>query len=327
MMLKLLRGDYRRLLDASILFSFDRSGYHRHSARFDAGDLDVDLAGRVCLVSGANSGIGLQTSLALAERGATVWMLCRDPERGRQAAREVRRRSGSRRVHLGLLDISDLDAVRRFARGLDTPRVDVLVHNAGVLPDARLLSPQGHEITLATHVLGPWLLTRELLSRLKASSDARVVIVSSGGMYAHRLSLDDIEWRRRPYDGVAAYAQTKRMQVVMAQLLAEDADFRGIAVSAMHPGWADTPAVRTSLPRFWRAMQGRLRTPAQGADTVIWLASSASARGSTGQFWFDRAPRSPHLLPWTRESAAERAALKAFCDRQVAQRPRRKRAA
>ena len=327
MMLKLLRGGYRRLLDASILFSFDRSGYHRHSARFDAGDLDVDLAGRVCLVSGANSGIGLQTSLALAERGATVWMLCRDPERGRQAAREVRRRSGSRRVHLGLLDISDLDAVRRFARGLDTPRVDVLVHNAGVLPDARLLSPQGHEITLATHVLGPWLLTRELLSRLKASSDARVVIVSSGGMYAHRLSLDDIEWRRRPYDGVAAYAQTKRMQVVMAQLLAEDADFRGIAVSAMHPGWADTPAVRTSLPRFWRAMQGRLRTPAQGADTVIWLASSASARGSTSQFWFDRAPRSPHLLPWTRESAAERAALKAFCDRQVAQRPRRKRAA
>ena len=319
-MLKSLRSGYRRLLDASILFSFDRSGYHRHSARFDANDLDVDLAGRVCLVTGANSGIGLQTSLALAERGATVWMLCRDSARGRQAVREVRRRSGSRRVRLGLLDISDLDAVRRFARELDTPRVDVLVHNAGVLPDDRLLSPQGHEVTLATHVLGPWLLTRELLPRLKASSDARVVIVSSGGMYTQRLSLDDIEWRRRPYDGVAAYAQTKRMQVIMAQLLAEDADFRGIAVSAMHPGWADTPAVRTSLPRFWQAMQGRLRTPAQGADTVIWLASSAAARGSTGQFWFDRAPRSPHLLPWTRESGAERTALRAYCERQVAQR-------
>ena len=169
--------------------------------------------------------------------------------------------------------------MRRFARGLDTRRVDVLVHNAGVLPEDRVLSPQGHEITLATHVLGPWLLTRELLPRLKASSDARVVFVSSGGMYTQRLSLDDIEWRRRPYDGVAAYAQTKRMQVVMAQLLAEDPDFGGIAVSAMHPGWADTPAVRTSLPRFWQAMHGRLRTPAQGADTVIWLASSPAARG------------------------------------------------
>jgi len=85
--------------------------------------------------------------------------------------------------------------------------------------------------------------------------------------------------------------------------------------------------VRTSLPRFWQAMQGRLRTPAQGADTVVWLASSAATRGSTGQFWFDRAPRCPHLLPWTRESAAERAALRAFCERHVAQRPRRKRAA
>ena len=327
MILTMLRHGYQRWLDASILFSFDRSGYHRHSARFAAADLDSDLTGRVCLVTGANSGIGLQTSLALAERGATVWMLCRDPQRGRDAVREVRRRSGSRRVRLGLLDISDLDAVRRFARALDARRVDVLVHNAGVLPDHRVLSPQGHEVTLATHVLGPWLLTRELLPRLRASSDARVVFVSSGGMYTQRLSLDDIEWRHRRYDGVSAYAQTKRMQVVLAQLLAEEPGFGGINVSAMHPGWADTPAVRTSLPRFWKAMRGRLRTPAQGADTVIWLASGPAARGSTGQFWFDRAPRSPHLLPWTRETAAERAALRAFCERAVVQRSRRKRAA
>jgi NAD(P)-dependent dehydrogenase (short-subunit alcohol dehydrogenase family) len=327
MIATLLRSGYQRLLDASILFSFDRSGYHRHAAGFDARDLESDLTGRVCLVTGANSGIGLQTSLALAERGATVWMLCRDAQRGRHAVREVRRRSGSRRVRLGLLDISDLDALRQFARGLDARRVDVLVHNAGVLPDQRVLSPQGHEVTLATHVLGPWLLTHELLPRLKASRDARVVFVSSGGMYTQRLSLDDVEWRRRPYDGVAAYAQTKRMQVVIARLLAEDADFAGIAVNAMHPGWADTPAVRTSLPRFWQAMQGRLRTPAQGADTVVWLASSTAARGSTGRFWFDRAPRSPHLLPWTRESATERAALRAFCEREVGRPPRRKRAA
>ena len=327
MVKNLLRCGYSRLLDASILFSFDRSGYHRHAARFGPAELDLDLTGRVCLVTGANSGIGLQTSLVLAERGATVWMLCRDPQRGRQAARDVRRRTGSRRVRLGLLDISDLDAVREFARGLTAPHVDVLVHNAGVLPDSRVLSPQGHELTLATHVLGPWLLTHELLPKLRASTGARIVFVSSGGMYTQRLSIDDVEWHRRPYDGVTAYAQTKRMQVIMAQLLAEDPGFAGISVHAMHPGWADTPAVRTSLPRFWQAMQGRLRTPAQGADTVIWLASSAAGGGSTGQFWFDRAPRSPHLLPWTRESAADRAALRAFCERQAAARARRKQAA
>jgi NAD(P)-dependent dehydrogenase (short-subunit alcohol dehydrogenase family) len=182
-------------------------------------------------------------------------------------------------------------------------------------------------LTLATHVLGPWLLTNQLLPKLQVATDARIIFVSSGGMYARRLSLDDVQWQRRPYDGVTAYAQTKRMQVVLARLLSEDPRFDGMTVSAMHPGWADTPAVRTSLPRFWRAMRGRLRTPAQGADTVIWLASSTSARGPSGQFWFDRVPRSAHLLPWTRESSADRAALRAFCEQKTRAAPRRRKAA
>lgn len=310
---RLLASRCNALLDASILFSFDRSGFRRHARSFAAGDLDADLTGKVCLVTGANSGIGLETCLALAGRGATVWMLCRDRQRGRRAVEHVRVATGSTRVHLALLDVSDLGAVRHFAREFAGPRVDVLVHNAGVLPDRRLESADGHEITLATHVLGPWALTQALLPKLRASRDARVVFVSSGGMYTQRLSLDDCEWRRRPYDGVAAYAQTKRMQVVLAELLAEDLPATRVTVSSMHPGWADTPAVRTSLPRFWKVMQRRLRTPAEGADTVTWLAASPAARGRPGLFWFDRRPRSTHLLPWTRESAADRRALRALC--------------
>lgn len=310
---RFLRKSYDALLDASILCSFDRSGYLRHSRSFAAGDVDADLTGRVCLVTGANSGIGFETSQALAGRGATVWMLCRDRQRGQRAATQVRAATGSKHVHLALLDVSDLGAVRRFAREFSPPRVDVLVHNAGVLPEQRVASADGHEITLATHVLGPWTLTQALAPKLRASRDARVVFVSSGGMYTQRLSLDDCEWRRRPYDGVAAYAQTKRMQVVLAELLAEELRDSRVTVSSMHPGWADTPAVRTSLPRFWRTMQSRLRTPAEGADTVIWLAASPAARGRSGLFWFDRRPRSTHLLPWTRESGAERRALRALC--------------
>lgn len=311
----LLRNGRDALLDASIVCSFDRNGFERHARSFAARDLEVDLTGRVCLVTGANSGIGYETSLALAQRGASVWMLCRDRARGAHALAEVRRRSRSRRVQLALLDVSDLDAVRAFTAGFAEPRVDVLVHNAGVLPDARLVSAQDHEITLATHVYGPWLLTQGLLPRLRASADARVVFVSSGGMYTQRLDLADCEWRRRTYDGVKAYAQTKRMQVVLAELLAADCRADRITVSAMHPGWADTPAVRSSLPRFWQVMQGRLRTPAQAADTVVWLAASDAARGRSGRFWFDREPRSTHLLPWTRESAAARRALRELCDR------------
>ena len=314
-----------RLLDASVFFSFDRSGFVRHEAAFDPDDLAVDLAGRVCLVTGANSGIGFETSASLAERGATVWMLCRDRKRGEAALREVRRRTGSRRVHLGLLDVADPDSVRKFASAFKAPQVDVLVHNAGVLPAERILSSDGHELTLATHVLGPWRLTKALMHKLRASADPRVIFVSSGGMYTQRLSLADVEWQQRPYDGVKAYAQTKRMQVVLARLLA--ADLPVGSESAMHPGWADTPAVRSSLPRFWSAMRGRLRTPAEGADTVVWLAASKSARGHSGRFWFDRVPRSPHLLPWTRESSAERTALRDFCERHTESRVAQRRAA
>jgi NAD(P)-dependent dehydrogenase (short-subunit alcohol dehydrogenase family) len=325
MTLHALRAGLDRLLDTSIFFSFDRSGFLRHAAAFDLHDLAVDLSGRVCLVTGANSGIGFEASVGLAERGATVWMLCRDRSRGEAALRELRRRTGSRRARLALLDVSDPGAIRDFVARFTPARVDVLVHNAGVLPDRRILSPDGHELTLATHVLGPWRLTQALLPKLRASADPRVIFVSSGGMYTQRLSLDDCEWQRRRYDGVVAYAQTKRMQVVLARLLAEDLP-RG-TVSAMHPGWADTPAVRSSLPRFRAVMQGRLRTPAEGADTVLWLAASDAAIGRSGRFWFDRAERSPHLLPWTRESKADRAALRALCERLASGSPTRARAA
>jgi len=325
MTLHALRAGLVRLLDTSIFFSFDRSGFLRHAAAFDPDDLAVDLSGRVCLVTGANSGIGFETAAGLAERGATVWMLCRDRGRGEAALRELRRRTGSRRAHLATLDVSDPGAIREFASRFTPSRVDVLVHNAGVLPDRRVLSPDGHELTLATHVLGPWRLTQALLPKLRASADPRVIFVSSGGMYTQRLSLADCQWQRRRYDGVVAYAQTKRMQVVLAQLLADH--LPGGTVSAMHPGWADTPAVRSSLPRFRAVMQGRLRTPAEGADTVLWLAASAAARGRSGRFWFDRAERSPHLLPWTRESKADRAALRALCERLESGSPGRARAA
>jgi len=280
---------------------------------FSRADLEVDLTGRVCLVTGANSGIGFETALALSARGATVWLLCRDRKRGKDAARRIQQHTGSRRVHAAELDVADLGAIRRFAREFQPGTVDALIHNAGVLPDERCESSEGHEITLATHVLGPNLLTRLLRPKLQRSDDPRVVFVSSGGMYSQRLSVADVEWRKRPFDGVVAYAQTKRMQVVLAEQLAEEWRSQGISVNSMHPGWGDTPAVRTSLPRFWKVMQGRLRTPAEAADTVIWLAASPAVRGRSGRFWFDRVPRHTHLLPWTRESGAERAALARLC--------------
>lgn len=305
------------VLDPTILLSFDRSGFARHAAGFDPRDLQVDLGGRTCLVTGANSGIGFATCEGLAARGATVWMLCRDAGRGAAAARELRRRTGSRRVHLATLDVADLGSVRRFAGGFTAPRVDVLVHNAGMLADQRGETVDGHELTLATHVLGPLLLTCLLRPRLAAAGGARVIFVASGGMYTTRLSVRDADWRERPFDGVAAYAQAKRMQVVLAELLAQQLAADRIAVNAMHPGWAETPAVKNSLPRFYAATRRILRTPAEGADTVLWLAASAAAAGESGRFWFDRQARRTHFLPRTRETAVERAAFAELCRQAV----------
>jgi len=135
------------------------------TAAFDPTDLQVDLAGRVCLVTGANSGIGFETSLALAARGGRVLMQCRHRQRALTAVRDVRARTGLRRVHLGLIDVSDTASIRRFVRSLKAPVVDVIVHNAGVFPDERTESVDGHELTFATHVLKPWLLTTLLLPR------------------------------------------------------------------------------------------------------------------------------------------------------------------
>jgi NAD(P)-dependent dehydrogenase (short-subunit alcohol dehydrogenase family) len=134
-------------------------------------------------------------------------------------------------------------------------------------------------------------------------------------MYTRRLNLEDPNWTGRDYDGVLAYAETKRAQVVLAELWAEELRGSSVVVNAMHPGWADTPSVKSSLPRFHRLTRSILRTPAEGADTVVWLAASVPARGWTGRFFFDREPRRTHLLPFTREPSEERGALWKLCER------------
>lgn len=302
------------LVDPWIVGSFDRTGFRIHSLRFDPLDLDVRLEGRRCLVTGANSGIGFETARALADLGAETVLLCRNAERGEAAADQIRTESGNENVSLEVLDVSDLAAVREVGARLAESPVDVLVHNAGILPDARRETRDGLEATFATHVVGPHLLTRLLRRRLEASRDGRVVWVSSGGMYTRRLRLDDPSWKQRAYDGVIAYAETKRMQVVLSELWAAELAGTRVVVNAMHPGWADTPAVASSLPRFHRFTKGILRTPAEGADTVVWLAASAVAR-ETGRFWFDREARRTHLLPFTRETKADRRRLWSLCER------------
>jgi NAD(P)-dependent dehydrogenase (short-subunit alcohol dehydrogenase family) len=303
-----------RVVDPTIALSFDRTGFRIHSLTFQPDDLDVDLSGRRCLVTGANSGIGYESALALADLGAEVVLLCRSRERGEAAANRIRERTGNKRVSLEELDISRLASVRSATERLREGPVDVLIHNAGALPDERVETEDGLELTLATHVVGPHLLTSLLRPALERSSDARLIWVSSGGMYTRRLNVRDPNWEERTFDGVLAYAETKRAQVVLAELWAEELRGTSVVVNSMHPGWADTPSVKTSLPNFYRVTRPLLRTPAEGADSVVWLAASPRANQWTRCFFFDRAIRRTHLLPFTRESGEDRSQLWKMCE-------------
>ena len=177
-------------------------------------------------------------------------------------------------------DLASLDAVRSAVARLDrwVPGVDVVIHNAGALVHERCTTVDDLELTAQVHVVAPFLLTTLLLPRLRASADARVIFVSSGGMYTRRLDVDALEHPAEPFDGVRVYANAKRAQVVLTDLWARHPAGRGISFHAMHPGWADTPGVQESLPGFRRVMHPLLRSPEQGADTMAWLAGAPEAR-------------------------------------------------
>lgn len=264
------------------------------------------LDGRRVLVTGASRGIGLAAATELARLGATVHLLGRNQGRLDEAAAGIRISVPNADVVPESCDVSDLDDVRAYAeRTLETvPRLHALVHNAGVMPEDRSESPQGIELTLATHVVGPLLLTELLRPSLAAAEDSRVLIMSSGGMYSAPLTsgwADDLQYREGTYRGIRAYARTKRLQVLLAEQLATRLAGDGIAVHSLHPGWAATDGVAESMPGFNRALRPILRDARSGADTLVWLTAAPEGASSTGLFWSDRRPRSTTYLPWTTE--------------------------
>ena len=295
------------VLDPSVVFSFDQNGFRRHALFFDDPHLDRDMSGAVCVVTGANSGIGYATTLGFARRGATVWMLCRSAARGEAARQRLIQETGNERIYLCCVDLSDLDCVQDATLFAEIPPIDVLVHNAGALLGQRSVSAQGIEQTLATHLVGPLALTATLMPKMGRGT--RVIWVSSGGMYTQKLNIRHLEDPPEPFDGVRAYAQVKRAMVITSEHLAAAVEPYGITVHCMHPGWVSTPGVQTSIPRFYRWTRSILRTPEQGADTILWLSMSPALAGQTGGFWFDRRRVTTHFLPSTRLTGFERTQL------------------
>jgi dehydrogenase/reductase SDR family member 12 len=303
-----------RALEWSVVGSFSKAGYGARRALGLLPPLGDRLDGRTCWVTGGSSGLGLAAAGGLARLGARVMLVVRDEGRGEDAARRIALETGAE-VGVELCDLSSLASVRALAARIEERRdpVHVLVHNAGVLPPRREETAEGIELTFATNVLGPYLLTELLLDRLRASAPARVLLVTSGGAYGERLAVDDLQFREGAFSGTVAYARSKRAQLALCEEWADRLRGTGVVVHAMHPGWSDTPGIRGSLPRFSRLIGPILRTPDEGVDTLLWLASAPEAATTSGGFWLDRRRRPFHRLARTRESAVERRSLLDQC--------------
>jgi NAD(P)-dependent dehydrogenase (short-subunit alcohol dehydrogenase family) len=258
------------------------------------------IDGKVVIVTGAKAGLGKATVAGLARLGAKVHMVVRGVPEGEAVRDAIVRDVPGAEILVDELDVSLMASVREFATRWQGP-LDAIVHNAGTMPPRRTQTPEGNELTLATHVLGPHLLTKLLPPR------ERSIWVSSGGMYAQKLRGDDLQYLKDDYKPATAYARTKRMQVVLAEAWAKR--LPGVAVNAVHPGWVDTPGIASSLPTFKQLTRSILRTPEQGADTFLWMVAAREPGQISGQFLHDRAVRPEHYSRFTRESEADRRAL------------------
>ncbi len=311
-------GTIDAVLEASVVGSFSRVGALARRALFHWTEPQwSSLEGRVVVVTGATSGLGREVATQFARAGARVVLVARDRDRAQRTRDEIVALTGNDELSVVLADMGDLESVRSCANELRSfQMIDVLVHNAGALTRSLVTTREGLELTTAVHLVGPYLLTRLIEPELVAAS-ARVIWVTSGGMYAEPL---DLEWLAIPgphYDGVKAYAKVKRAQVALVERWAPELASRGVTMTVMHPGWVDTPGLRQSLPAFYRLVRPFLRSSGEGVDTIAWLATAPKDSVEPGTLWLDRRARSPHRLARTRRSdtPARREGLWTFCQR------------
>ncbi|XP_069576398.1 retinol dehydrogenase 12 [Brachyistius frenatus] len=273
----------------------------------------VRLDGKTVLITGANTGIGKETSRELACRGARVVMACRDLTRAEAAAEEIRRSTGNGNVVIRHLDLASVYSIKQFAKDfLDSEdRLDILINNAGVMMCPRWLTEDGFETQLAVNHLGHFLLTNLLVPKLKSSAPSRVVNVSSIAHRGGRLDFDDLFFNRRPYSPLESYRQSKLANVLFSRELARRLRDSDVSSFSLHPG-----VIRTELGRHvegWFPLLGALlslpslllmKTPRQGCQTSVYCAVTPGLEGRSGRYFSDCAEQ--EVAPEGRDDAAGR---------------------
>lgn len=265
------------------------------------------MQGKVCVITGASSGIGRATALGLARAGATVVLVCRNRERAEATRAAITTATGNSRVEIALADLSVQAEIRRLAHELIVryPSIHVLINNAGVLNRSRMTTVDGIESVFAVNHLAYFLLTQLLLERLAASAPARIINVASGAHQWGSLDINDLQ-NERSYRALRVYGQSKLCNILFTRALAQRIVGTGVTVNAMHPGGVATglggnngwwaKAIAAVLKPF-------IRTAEQGADTVVYLATAPEVEGVSGKYFIERREAQPSLAALDDETA------------------------
>lgn len=256
----------------------------------------ADMRGKACLITGASSGLGLQTAVGLAHAGADLILVCRDPQRGKQARKCIARQAPRANIDLQLADFERLESIRTLSEKVlnDHPVIHVLINNAGTFQKALRRTADGFEATWQVNHLAPFLLTNLLLGRLITSAPARVVTVASAMHRDARIDFDSLD-AHRGYSMLNAYSRSKLATILFTFELARRLEGRGVTSNCLHPGMVATGIGDTGgvAGLAWRLMKPFMLTPAEGAETALYLASSPAVAGITGTYFVEKRAAQP----------------------------------
>lgn len=262
----------------------------------------MNMSGKTCVVTGANSGIGRETALGLAVLGAQVVIVCRNREKGQVALEEIRRESNSSQVDLLIADLSSQASIRALAAQIQQQysRLDVLINNAGGATRAGTRSADGIEMTVATNHLGAALLTVLLLDLLKASATSRIINVSSEAQRRTRLDMSDLQFERRKFRGFAAYGQSKLLMNAFTFELARKLAGTGVTANCLHPGVVATNIWGANPPFILKLIVALVKpfmlNSKEGAEVSLYLATSPEAAQVSGQYFVKCKPAQSNPL-------------------------------
>lgn len=251
--------------------------------------MSIEMNGKICIITGANSGVGKVSALEMSKMGATIVMVCRNPKKGEDALAEIKQKSGNDSVDLMICDVSSLASVRKFAAEFKEKynKLHVLMNNAGGVIPERRVSVDGYELSFATNHLGRFLLTNLLLDMIKDSAPARIVNVASEAHVLTKIDFDDLHYEKREYVTFLAYGQAKLADVLCTYALARRLEGTGVTVNCLHPGevrtnfGSDSQFVQDGLV----ALGDAVLTPEEGAITQIYLATSPEVEKLTGKYF------------------------------------------